>query len=200
MGSCRSIFERLSGIQQLVTDVSKVNRNHRVLGTERRENVIEHSFAAAMMCWQLCLDLELDLDLGKVFKYVMVHDFTERGLEQDFNAYLHAGDRAAKDTYEAAQLDALVVEFADFSDFTTTLTNYRDRADSEAWFTESVEKMQAIVLDQMDGWRAHIAIGASYDDYCAHHKRVLDDCFPPLHDILADVIEYGRQTYYDQPI
>jgi 5'-deoxynucleotidase YfbR-like HD superfamily hydrolase len=195
-----SDFERLTRVQGLVTDISKVNRNHRVPGTERRETVIEHSFAAAMMCWRLCEDLELGLDLSKIFKYALVHDFTERGLEQDYNAYAKGNDRIAKHAYEADQLEQLTAEFTDFGDFTSTLANYNDRVDDEAWFVQTVEKTQALILDQEDGWRAHIIIGASYDDYCAHHARVLDNCYPPLHDLLADVIEYGRQTYYEQPV
>lgn len=193
-------FEGLAQVQRLVIDITNVNRNHRIPGTERNETVIEHSFASAIMAWWAYEQLGLrELDMGKVLKYILVHDFAERGLSQDYNAYRHASDHRAKEEYETAQLEALRVEFLEFEDFTKTLSDYQERADDEAWFAETIEKMQAIVLDQIDGWRAHIAIGANYDDYVAHHERILERCYPPARVLLAQVVEFGRQTYYDQP-
>lgn len=193
-------FEGPASVQRLVTDIAKVQRNHRIPGTDRRENVIEHTFASAMIGWWVHEELGLtDLDMGKVFKYILVHDFTERGLTFDFNAYAIAGDREAKAHYEQEQLHAIVKEFGNFGDFTTTLVNYQLRADNEAWFAQTIEKMQAVILDQIDGWRAHESIGASYDDYCAHHHEVIENCYPPVRVLLEQVVEYGRQTFYDQP-
>lgn len=192
-------FESLADVQRLVNDITKVERNHTIPGTDRHENVVEHSFASAMLAWWVHDKLELDLDMAKVFKYIMVHDFTERGLSRDYNAYRHASDHASKEEYEQAQLESLVEEFEGFAGFVEVLTGFQQRVDDEAWFAETIEKMQAIVLDQIDDWRAHRAIDARYDDYIAHHEGVLERAYPPAHFLLDQVIEYGRQTYWDQP-
>lgn len=193
-------FDRAASIQHLVSDVGRVSRNHRIPGTERHESVVEHSFGSCMLAWRMAEELELQdlLDMGKVFKYIMIHDFTERGLVQDYNAYRHAGDHVAKQAYEAEQQQALLSEFADFAEFTEMLQDYDAQADDEAWFAETVEKTQAIILDHNDSWRAHIAIGASLEDYVAHHAGVLERAYPPTHTLVAEIIEAGRQSYEAQ--
>lgn len=57
--------------------MSKVDRNHHILGSDRAENDVEHSYSVAILCWYLNDKLKLNLDIAKVLKYALVHDFPE---------------------------------------------------------------------------------------------------------------------------
>ena len=78
---------KLTQIQGLVLDMIKVNRNHRIPGTNRRENVIEHSFSVAMLCWKIHSIIKSNLNLEKILTYALAHDFSERGQKYDTNTY-----------------------------------------------------------------------------------------------------------------
>jgi 5'-deoxynucleotidase YfbR-like HD superfamily hydrolase len=192
-------YDRFAGVQRLVADMAQVERNHRMLGTERQENVVEHSFGVAMLCWRIHSALGLELDLSKILKYAMVHDFPERGIAKDTNAFGSPAERATKKAREDAELARILAEFDDFKDFTTTLTDYQTIADEEARFVWTVDKIQALVHGEMDDWHPYITCGADYDAYCAKGAEWLTQCSPPLYDLLAETIEHGRQFYYDQP-
>lgn len=202
-------FERLSELQGLSTAMSMVQRNHQVPGTEERhETVTEHVASAQFMAHYVNELLDLGLDMAQVDLYLMTHDLTERGLPRDYNAYGDKETKAKKEAYESAQLEILIDEFSFFPGLVRALRRYHGEPfppDPEAHFVDSIEKMQAIIADQRDGWRAHQTVetpdgvGVSYEGYIAHHAAVLERCYPPIRDLMAEVIEHGRQTYYMSP-
>ena len=192
-------YSELARVQQIVLDVLKVDRNHRIPGEERRENVVEHSFSVAMQSWRIHEALGLDLSLEKILKYAQVHDFPERGLSQDINTFADPEQRRFKEAHEQEELNKIIAEFPNFEDFTKTLVDYRAQADEEALFVWSVDKMQAIILGEIDDWRPYIILGISYDAFCAKNEELLAQCSPHVSELFAEVIERGKQTYYDRP-
>ena len=103
-------FDKLKQIQQLVIDITKIERNHYMPGTNRRENVVEHSFSLAMLCWRIFEIVKPPLDIAKILKYALVHDFMERGMANDVNTYATETERQMKKELEAQELKKLSLE------------------------------------------------------------------------------------------
>lgn len=89
-------YAGLKQVQQLVAELSNVDRSHFVMGTNRYENVVEHSFSLLMLCWKVFEIVKPPLDIAQIFKYALVHDFTERGLARDTNTYGTQKERELK--------------------------------------------------------------------------------------------------------
>ena len=62
----------------LVLDIQKIKRNHMIPDTDTYENVVEHSFSIAMLCWRIHNLVYSKLNLEKIFQYALIHDFLER--------------------------------------------------------------------------------------------------------------------------
>lgn len=118
-------FDKLEQIQRLVMEVVKVERNHYIYGTDKRENVVEHSFSLAMLCWRIFDIVQPPLNLTKIFKYALVHDFSERGQEKDTNTYASKGERETKKEREQKELEKIFSEFNNFPDFVDVLKNMK---------------------------------------------------------------------------
>lgn len=188
----------LDAIQRLVVDIQKVERNHSIPDTDRRENVAEHSFSVAILCWRIFEAVKPPLDVSKILKYALIHDFTERGLKTDVNTYAQANERSAKKERELIELKKISSEFKDFDDFILMLNGYED-LDEEALFVWSVDKMQAIILGEIDGWRPYMSYGVTYEQFCGKIEELITKSSPYLKEIFKEVFESARETYYDNP-
>jgi 5'-deoxynucleotidase YfbR-like HD superfamily hydrolase len=192
-------FNKLEQIQKLVLDIIKVERNHYIYGTERRENVVEHSFSLAMLCWRIFEIVKPPLDQTKIFKYALVHDFVERGQNKDTNTYADQNERQSKKEREREEIAKLFTEFNDFTDFVNILKNYEMKNDEEALFVWSIDKIQAKILGQIDNWRPYSEYGITYKEYCEKSEEFLERCSPCLKNIFEEVYEETKKTYYDKP-
>lgn len=190
----------LEKIQQLSLDIIAINRNHYIPDTERHENVAEHSFSMALLCWKLFEEVNPPLDLSKILKYAISHDFAERGLEQDTSAYASAESREEKYEREAAELERIKEEFSDFSDLGKSIEDYEAAVDEEALFVYSVDKMQAAILGSIDDWRPYAEAKITYEDFCEKNEGYISNkCSPYLKEVFTQVYEDACKTYYDQP-
>lgn len=185
-------------LQQLVVDLAFIERNHHLIGSERQENDIEHSFMVAMLCWFICSYYKLELDLGKVLKYALAHDFVER-YAGDTNTFASDVDRQEKVAREQAALEKLSKEFSEFDDLVTCMQQYEAKSDDEALFVWTVDKMQALILADMDGWRPYQKINITYDRFVEKHSQQLAQYSPHCKEIYATLFDYCKTTYYDRP-
>lgn len=192
-------FDKLEKIQRLVIDIIKVERNHYICDTDRRENVVEHSFSLAILCWRIFDIVQPPLDLTKILKYALIHDFSERGQGKDTNTYANKEEREVKKEREHKELNKMFSEFEDFIDFVNALKKYEMKEDEESLFVWSIDKIQAKVLGQMDHWRPYREYGITYKEYCDKSEEFLTKCSPYLKDIFAEVYEVTKKTYYDRP-
>ena len=189
----------LEKIQKLVLDIMKIERNHRIPGSDRRENVVEHAFSVSMLCWKVYEATHPPLDMARILKYALVHDFSERGYRFDVNTYAGAEERNVKKEREAIELKKISAEFEYFADFVSVLNSYEKADDVEALFVWSVDKMQAIILGEIDAWRPYAIYGVTYEQFCKKSDEFLSRCSPYVKDIFACVIEESKKTYYDRP-
>jgi 5'-deoxynucleotidase YfbR-like HD superfamily hydrolase len=189
----------LKKLHQLVLDIAHVERDHYIPKTSERENVVEHSFSVAALSWRLFSELQPNLSLEKILKYCIAHDFLERGLDNDVTTYATNEQRASKAEYEAKALTELTNDFSDFPDMLAVIHDYESLADEEAKFVKTVDKMQAIILGEMDDWRPYKKIGVTHEQFVDKGESFMATCPDCLKDTLQEINEYSRTVFYDQP-
>ena len=190
----------LKKLHQLVLDITNIKRNHRIPNTDRSENVVEHSFSVAILAWRLFDELKPNLSLEKIFKYSLAHDFLERGLDQDVSSYANNQDRADKARYEQNVLNELSDEFSSFPDMLSVINDYENLVDEEARFVRTVDKMQAIILGEMDDWRPYRNIGVTHAEFTTKGDEYMEACPECLKTTLGNLNEHSRAEFYDQPV
>lgn len=188
----------LDKIQRLIVDIQKVERNHRIPNSERHENVAEHSFSVAILCWRIFEAVKPPLDLTKILQYALVHDFSERGSKYDINTYASTEERNTKKQLELAELKKISDEFKDFKNLVEIINDY-EKAGQEALFVWSVDKMQSIILGEIDDWRPYVSYGVTYKQFFNKGEEFLNKCSPYVKDIFKEVFDSSCDTYYDNP-
>lgn len=188
----------LFSLQDLVTDLALIDRNHYIGRGERRENDIEHSFSVALLCWYVHTQCSPGLDLLKVIKYAMIHDFVER-YAGDVNTFADKAARQQKIENEAKSLERLAEEFALFPDMVTMMRQYEEKKDEESLFVWTVDKMQHLILGDLDKWRPFSEINVSFDSFMKKHNETLAKGSSYCRQIHKALFEYCQTTYYDRP-
>jgi len=185
-------------LQRLVVDLAYVNRHHYLAGHERSENDIEHSFAVAMLCWYICDTQYLDLDIAKILKYALVHDFVER-YAGDVSTFASREARLEKVRHEKVARERLSKEFKSFPDLVSLMNAYETTEDEESLFVWTVDKMQAYIMGDLDAWRPYKKLGITYEQFIQKHSEQLAACSPYCKQIFESLLSYVRETYYQQP-
>jgi 5'-deoxynucleotidase YfbR-like HD superfamily hydrolase len=188
----------LFALQQMTVDLSLIDRSHYLVGTSRHENDIEHSLTVALLCWYIHDKYKIDLDIAKILKYAIAHDFVER-YAGDTNTFASASERSAKIQREQESLERLSDEFGEFNDMVASMRNYEQKQDDESLFVWTVDKMQALIMGDMDKWRPYAELEISYDQFSAKYKELAKKSSPYCREIFEGLIEYCKSTYYDQP-
>lgn len=191
--------ETLFSLQQMMIDLSLIERGHYLASTDRRENDIEHSATVMLLCWYIHDRCEINLDISKILKYALAHDFVER-YAGDVNTFASTDERAAKVDRERASLERLSDEFATFPDLITIMRAYEDKSDEESLFVWTVDKMQQLIMGDLDSWRAYAEVNIHYQRFCDKFDEMYEKSSPHLRDIARALIDYSISTYYDQPV
>lgn len=161
--------------------------------------MIEHSYSVSLLCWRLHSALGIELNLARIFKYCLAHDFLERGLIKDVNSYADEKTREIKKQREELELVKLASEFADFPDMIQVIRDYESMADEEAKFVWTVDKIQAIILGEIDEWRPYKRIAITHQQFTDKGEDIMKKCPQCLKNTLHEVNEHSRKTFYDQP-
>jgi len=185
-------------VQKLSSQFAAVERYHYRWDTDSRETDTEHSYSVTMLAWMLCSTLDLPLDMGKVLKYSLIHDLPE-AYASDVNTFASDQERQRKIEAEREALGRLAIEFEGFDDMLQALTTYEAKDDEEALFVWTVDKMQALILGQLDDWRPFREYGVSYDEFRAKHKQQIEAGSPYCNELYSELLEHCSQSYYDNP-
>lgn len=186
-------------LQHLVSDLSKVDRRHYKLNTDTRESDVEHSFSVAMLCWFILTNNRIDLDLSLVLQYALAHDFVER-YAGDTNTFASPKQRQAKIQKEKVALQRFGEEFGDFPSLVDVMQRYETKEDSESLFVWTVDKMQPLILSDMDGnWRPYNELGINYETFSEKYADLLTQASPYCKEIFDSLIQYCQSTYYSRP-
>ncbi len=187
----------LFSLQQMIIDLSLIDRNHYLAGNTRRENDIEHSMIVAVLCWYIHDRYTLDLDIAKILKYAISHDFVER-YAGDVSTFASAEERINKAAREKESLARLTAEFTTFSDMTNAMSDYETKQDEESLFVWTVDKIQALIMGDMDNWRPYSEQSITYAQFTAKYEELLATSSVHCKYIFDGLIEYSKTTYYDQ--
>ena len=188
----------LFSIQQMTIDMSLIDRKHYLPHTNRRENDIEHSMTVAILCWYILDKYTLDLDITKVFKYALTHDFVER-YAGDVPTFASEAERNEKVIREQESLSRLSEEYKGFSDLVTSIQKYETKEDAEALFVWSVDKIQQLIMGDLDNWRSYAEKPITYDEFTKKYTELLEKSSQYTRVIFEGLLEYSKSTYYDQP-
>ncbi|HSW98889.1 MAG TPA: HD domain-containing protein [Candidatus Saccharimonadales bacterium] len=150
-------IHRLIELQQFLLLFQKIDRALFIPGRgERHENDVEHSYNLAMAGWFLTQYFP-ELDKDSVIRCALVHDLVE----------VHAGDTmifqnpqglATKKDREAAAVEQLKTDWADFPEMLAQLEQYESRASAEARFVYALDKLMPAIMNYLQGgriWKTH---------------------------------------------
>lgn len=188
---------QLFSLQQLVVDLCLIERKHYLPKTERHENDIEHSMSVALLCWYVYVKNKLDLDLVKIFQYALVHDFVER-YAGDVSTFASDIERENKVNKEKESLKRLSSEFGSFSEMIESMQAYELKEDEEARFVWTVDKMQQLILGDMDNWRPWRPgsdLLLTYGESCMKYDGLLEKASPYAQEIFKELICYSKKTF-----
>ena len=188
----------LFSLQQMTIDLSLIERNHHLAKTNQKENDIEHSLTVALLCWYIHDRHQLELDISKILKYAITHDFVER-YAGDVNTFASQKEREQKVVNEQVSLERLSAEYKDFPDMVSSMQEYESKKDEESNFVWTVDKMQGMIMGDMDGWRPYASINVTYGQFVGKHGEHLKKSSKYCKEIFESLLEYCKTTYYDQP-
>lgn len=184
-------------LQQMLINFSLINRAHYLAGTDRHENDIEHSMSVAVLCWYIIDKNKLNLDMSKVFKYAISHDFVEV-YAGDTNTFASSTELENKVVRELEALNKISIEFSEFKDMVSSIHNYELKIDEEALFVWTVDKMQQLIMGGMDNWRPYAELPVSYDQFVSKYNKFIDSSSMHCKEIFISLFEYSKSTYYDK--
>jgi len=185
-------------LQKLSSDLSLIERNHYSLKTTRKENDTEHSFSVVLLCWYVYDQLDLELNLSKIFKYAIVHDFVER-YAGDTNTFASQQMRQDKVRREKDALNRFADEFGNFPEMIASMREYESKSTKEAEFVWTIDKIQALVLGELDNWRPYEELAISFEKFSKKYEEIDQQVPPELKNLFESVVAYCKSTYYDQP-
>ena len=182
----------------MIIDLSLIDRKHYLAKTRRRENDIEHSMTVAVLCWYIHDKYNINLDISKILKYAITHDFVER-YAGDVNTFASDIERKEKVQLEKKSLYKLSDEYQDFTSMVVSMQEYEQKENEEALFVWTVDKMQALIMGDMDAWRPYSELEISYEEFTAKYDEQLSKSSRYCKEIFEEFINYCKSTYYDQP-
>lgn len=181
-------------LQKLTIDLALIDRNHHLAGMDRHENDIEHSMTVALLCWYIHDRYKPSLDIAKILKYAISHDFVER-YAGDTNTFASDQARQEKVAREAASLERLSTELDDFGDLVASMHSYEAKQDDESLFVWTVDKMQQLVMGDLDNWRPFADLSISYERFTSKWSELVEKSSPYAKEIFAGLLEYSKIQY-----
>ena len=133
----RSYIEFLNKIEKL-----KCNTRHSWTSSGRQESVAEHSWRLAVMA-MLCADEYPELDMSKVIKMCLIHDFGE-AITGDIPAFLKTNQNEIdEDNAVVKLLSELPDDFRD--ELQSLFDEMNARKTSEAKMFKSLDNLEALI-------------------------------------------------------
>ena len=141
----------------------------------KRESDVEHSFMLALVAPEIAQALELELDLGLLSQYAVVHDLVEIKTGDVATFKLSDLELDQKSKIEHDAINDLYDELPPHTRI--LLYNYEQQLDSESRFIKFIDKLLPVIVDIIgDG------VDVMVKDYNVHSLEELRKC----HTILKD--------------
>ncbi|MNY05663.1 hypothetical protein D3C86_1383910 [compost metagenome] len=76
---------------------------------------------------------------------------------------------------------------------------YETKEDEESRFVWSVDKMQQLIMGDLDNWRSYAEKPITYDEFTKKYAELLEKSSKYTREIFEGLLNYSKTTYYDQP-
>lgn len=74
-----------------------------------------------------------------------------------------------------------------------------EHLDEEALFVWSIDKLQAMILGDIDNWRPYANHNVSYEQFCSKSEEFIKKGSPYVKDVFEQIFTENKKTYYDKP-
>lgn len=167
-----------------------VERVQTATGSNRLENDVEHSYNLAMYAWYIIDLYKMDLDVGKVLKYCLAHDFVE---VYAGDTYFLVDTKQQEDKHKREQksLENLEKQLKDFPDFIKIIKDYEKRIDKESVFVYSLDKTIDPLQYYIEGGSLLKAKKLGFTEAAEIKNRKINHEYPAqeIYDIFMDRIK-----------
>ena len=143
-----------------------------------RENDAEHSFMLALVAPEIAKALDLDLDIGLVSQFAVVHDLIEVKTGDVPTFLFTENSQLQKELNEQAALRELMDELPPHT--AALLYKYEQQAEPESRFVRYIDKLLPVVIDIVGSGKRVMA-----EDYDVNGVEALKQCQAELHDRLV---------------
>lgn len=120
----------------------KCNTRHSWTSSGRKESVAEHSWRLAVMA-MLCVDEYPQLDINKVIKMCLIHDFGE-AITGDIPAFIKTEDDEVKENNAVNELLSKLPDGI-YDEFNNLFDEMNDRKTNEAKLFKSLDNLEALI-------------------------------------------------------
>ena len=79
-----------------------------------------------------------------------------------------------------------------------SIQDYEALIDDEAKFVKTIDKMQAIILGELDDWRPYRKVGVTHEQFVEKGESFLASCPDCLKPTLQALNEHSRKSFYHQ--
>lgn len=128
----------------------------------------------------------------------IAHDFVEL-YAGDVNTFANTAERNKKIQQEKEALVKMSADFDEFTDLIQIMQNYEKKLDEESLFVCTVDKMQALIMGDLDNWRPYAELKISYAQLVKKYSELSVLASPYAKTIFEGLVEYCQGTYNDQP-
>lgn len=156
-------IEKIFNFLDLTLKFRDIYRKIKIKGKVSTENDAEHSYQLAMFCWYIATVDQLPLDINKILKYALVHDFVEVYAGDTHAFPNNAQILADKESREEEARRKLLMEFPEFSDFHDAILEYEYKNTEESRFVYAADKIIAEMNIYMEGNTINIEEGLTVE-------------------------------------
>lgn len=163
---------------KVAMDFAQVKRVPRYANGER-ESDVEHSYMLGLVACELAHTLELDLNVGLISQFALVHDLIELKTG-DVNTFNMSSEQLQQKQFlEKQALHQLMQELPPY--MARLVERYEHQLEPEARFVKAVDKILPFIVDiHGDGVRV------MQEDNGIESKQEFMECLASLHESLAE--------------
>ncbi len=190
--------------KELLVPFYDIERDLAVLTKKRRkENDAEHSWSLAILACSLAVEIDPDLDLGKVCMFAIVHDVVEI-YAGDTSVWSKAEHLQTKHEREKAAAEIIQDRFKAFPWIGQTIAEYERKDTAEAKFVWALDKFMNLLIIYVDKNRYNVEVHKStkkkFDDLIKIHraKAATHKTIAQYYDHMLAVFDKHPEYFYPE--
>lgn len=156
-------LSRILDFVSLINEFQKVERRIFIVGQNKRENDVEHSYQLAMVAWYMASLDGLNFDKDLLIKYALVHDLVEVYAGDTYLFTTDSNEKDSKADREKAAAERLNAELPEFKELNELIHKYESRDDVESKFIYALDKILPVLNIYLDNGRTWQHEGVTFE-------------------------------------